>query len=277
MSTVGSVLSGTIQLVGPFVALLVNVLGMRPVCIIGAVVSAAGFFFSTFVYDVYLLMVLFGVVAGTGLGLMYVPAVVSVGYYFDKKRAFATGVVCSGSGAGTFILAPIASFLLIQLNGWRGAMKVFAGFCLFCILCGLTFKPLPKRPTKKRSEEEDAGMVKLEEDEEPQTNCIRTVVDQSCSPRLLTNLPFMLLCFSNLFATQGLYIPYTFLPKLAIERGVSELNASFLISIVGICNTIGRILSGMLTDLPGVSALVVTFIALGKIIFWKIIFIKNVK
>jgi len=263
MSTVGSVLSGTIQLVGPFVALLVNVLGMRPVCIIGAVVSAAGFFISTFVYDVYLLMVLFGVVAGTGLGLMYVPAVVSVGYYFDKKRAFATGVVCSGSGAGTFILAPIASFLLIQLNGWRGAMKVFAGFCLFCILCGLTFKPLPKRPTKKRSEEEDAGMVKLEEDEEPQTNCIRTVVDQSCSPRLLTNLPFMLLCFSNLFATQGLYIPYTFLPKLAIERGVSELNASFLISIVGICNTIGRILSGMLTDLPGVSALVVTFIALG--------------
>jgi len=111
-------------------------------------------------------------------------------------------------------------------------MKVFAGFCLFCILCGLTFKPLPKKP---------------------KTNCIRTVVDQSCSPRLLTNLPFMLLCFSNLFATQGLYIPYTFLPKLAIERGVSELNAAFLISIVGICNTIGRILSGLLTDLPGAS------------------------
>ena len=65
--------------------------------------------------------------AGTGLGLMYVPAVVSVGYYFDKRRALATGVVCSGSGAGTFILAPFASFLLIQLGGWRGAMRVFAG------------------------------------------------------------------------------------------------------------------------------------------------------
>merc|ERR1719150_2062594 len=113
--------------------------------IIGSVIAPAGFFFSTFVYDVYLLMLFFGVVAGTGLGLMYVPAVVSVGYYFDKRRALATGVVCSGSGAGTFILAPIASFLLIQLNGWRGAMKVFAGFCLFCILCGLTFKPLPKK------------------------------------------------------------------------------------------------------------------------------------
>ena len=37
--------------------------------------------------------------AGTGLGLMYVPAVCSVGYWFDKKRAFATGVVTSGKGS----------------------------------------------------------------------------------------------------------------------------------------------------------------------------------
>ena len=47
---------------------------------------------------------------------------------------------------------------------------------------------------------------------------------------------------------------------LMVEDGVY-----FLISIVGICNTICRILSGMLTDLPGVSALVVTFITLGEI------------
>jgi len=259
MSAVGSVLSGVIQLVGPFVALLVNVLGMRIVCIVGAVVSAAGFFFSTFVTDIYLLMVLFGIVAGTGLGLMYVPAVVSVGYYFDKKRALATGIVCSGSGAGTFILAPLASFLLSALGGWRGAMKVFGGLCLFCVLCGLSFRPLPKKPSKKEANDDAEG----QDEDETKPNCLRTIINESCNPRLLTNAPFMLLCFSNLFATQGLYIPYVFLPKLAIERGVSDVNAAFLISIVGICNTIGRILSGMLTDLPGVSAMVVTFIGLG--------------
>jgi len=262
MSAVGSVLSGVIQLVGPFVALLVNLLGMRIVCIIGAVISSAGFFFATFVTDVWLLMVLLGIVAGTGLGLMYVPAVVSVGYYFDKRRALATGVVCSGSGAGTFILAPFASFLLIQLGGWRGAMRVFAGLCLFCVLCGFCFRPLKKKPKKLEGEDSEGG----EEGEgkaQEKTNCLRTIVDESCSPKLLTNLPFMLLCFSNLFATQGLYIPYMFLPSLAKSQGISKVNASFLISIVGICNTICRILSGMLTDLPGVSALVVTFIALG--------------
>ena len=69
---------------------------MRTATIIGALVSATGFFISTFVYDVTLLLLFFGIVAGTGLGLMYVPAVCSVGYWFDKKRAFATGVVTSG-------------------------------------------------------------------------------------------------------------------------------------------------------------------------------------
>jgi len=259
MSAVGSVLSGVIQLVGPFVALLVNVLGMRIVCIAGAAVSAAGFFLATFVHNIPLLMLLFGVVAGSGLGLMYVPAVVSVGYYFDKRRALATGVVCAGSGAGTFILAPIASALLSWLGSWRGAMQVMAGLCLLCSLCGLSMKPLPKRPAKKEDKEAgEAGTV-----EEPKTNCMMTIIEQSCSPRLLTNVPFMLLTLSNLFATQGLYIPYMFLPSLAASKGISEIDASFLISIVGICNTVCRILSGLLTDLPGVSALVVTFIALG--------------
>ena len=67
----------------------------------------------------------------------------------------------------------------------------------------------------------------------------------------------------SIFLT-GLYIPYIFLPSLAMGKGISEVNAAFLISIVGICNTTCRILSGMLTTLPSVSALVVTFITLGS-------------
>ena len=33
-----------------------------------------------------------------GFGLMYLPSIVIVGYYFDKKRAFATGLATCGSG-----------------------------------------------------------------------------------------------------------------------------------------------------------------------------------
>ena len=98
-------------------------------------------------YDITELVVLFGIVAGTGLGFMYLTAIVSVGYgyYFGKKRAFATGVAYSASGVSKFIFPPIAEFLLKHLHGWKGAMKVFGGICLLCILCGLSFKPLTER------------------------------------------------------------------------------------------------------------------------------------
>ena len=57
---------------------------------------------------------------GLGLGFLYLPTLVSVGYYFDKKRALATGFSTCGSGIGTLVLAPFARYLL-QKYGWKGA------------------------------------------------------------------------------------------------------------------------------------------------------------
>jgi len=247
IALVGSVLSGTIQLVGPFVALMVNLLGTRITCIAGACISALGLFAATWAPNVITLIVLFGIVAGAGLGLMYVPAIVAVGMYFDKRRAMATGFVCSGSGAGTFLLAPLAQ-LLIDHMGWQGGIRVFAGMCLACAICGVIMKPLPKKP----SDEEEEDM-----------SCMKKIAYGSCNPRLLVNVPFMLLALSNFFATQGLYIPYMFIQTYAEGQGVSSVNAAFLISIIGITNTVARILTGLVTDLPFVSPLIVTTLALG--------------
>jgi predicted MFS family arabinose efflux permease len=54
---------------------------------------------------------------------VYLPAVVDVGYYFEQKRALATGISVCGSGVGTFLFAPLATYLLEQY-GWQGANLV---------------------------------------------------------------------------------------------------------------------------------------------------------
>lgn len=36
---------------------------------------------------------LFGFLGGIGMGLLYLPSIVMVGYYFEEKRAIATGKV----------------------------------------------------------------------------------------------------------------------------------------------------------------------------------------
>ena len=48
--------------------------------------------------------------SGISFGLMYLPSIVIVGYYFDKKRAFATGIAVCGSGIGTFLFAPLGTY-----------------------------------------------------------------------------------------------------------------------------------------------------------------------
>ena len=59
-----------------------------------------------------MLMATYGILGGFGLGMVYLPAVVSCGYYFEKRRALATGVAVCGSGVGCFAFAPFAAFLL---------------------------------------------------------------------------------------------------------------------------------------------------------------------
>lgn len=68
---------------------------------------------------------------GIGFGLIYLPAVVCVGYYFETKRSLATGIAVCGSGFGTFAFAPLAERLL-EAYGWKGANLILAGLILNC-------------------------------------------------------------------------------------------------------------------------------------------------
>ena len=54
-------------------------------------VACIGLCLSTISPNVPVLMLTYGVMGGFGLGLIYLPAVVAVGYYFESKRALATG------------------------------------------------------------------------------------------------------------------------------------------------------------------------------------------
>merc|ERR550519_2367475 len=141
VSWVGSLLCGVYLMSGPIVAGLVNKFGCRPVCMAGSLITCVAFSLSIFATNVPMLMLLYGVLGGFGLGLIYLPAVVAVGYYFEKKRALATGISVCGSGVGTFIFAPLATWLLEQY-GWKGANIIFAGLCLQCAVFGALMRPL---------------------------------------------------------------------------------------------------------------------------------------
>ncbi|XP_070393548.1 monocarboxylate transporter 14 isoform X3 [Dermacentor albipictus] len=138
---VGSLLSGCYLSAGPLVSALTNRYGCRAVCIGGSVVACIAFLLSTIVQDVGSLMVTFGLMAGVGFGLIYLPAIVSVNQYFSKKRALATGIAVCGSGMGAFVFAPFCQYLLTIYN-WKGALMILAGLSLNCAVFGALMRPL---------------------------------------------------------------------------------------------------------------------------------------
>lgn len=147
---VGSLLSGMYLSAGPLVSALTNKFGCRAVCIAGSLISTLAFVFSTFSPTVNWLMLTYGFIGGIGFGLIYLPAVVCVGYYFETKRSLATGIAVCGSGVGTFAFAPLATFLL-ESYGWKGANLILAGLILNCVLFGALMRPLeyPKESGEK--------------------------------------------------------------------------------------------------------------------------------
>ncbi|KAL7030158.1 hypothetical protein ACKWTF_006550 [Chironomus riparius] len=128
--------------VGPIVSALANKYGCRAVCIAGSIVAALAFTLSTLSTNVKVFFITYGVMGGAGFGMIYLPAIVFVGYYFEKKRSLATGIAVCGSGFGAFVFASLSSFLLEKLGGWKSANLVLACILLTCIICGALMRPL---------------------------------------------------------------------------------------------------------------------------------------
>lgn len=76
-----------------------------------------------------------------GFALSYTPAIAMVGSYFSERKALAYGIAMSGSGIGTFILAPAVQ-LLIEFFSWRGALLILGGLVSHLCVCGALMRPL---------------------------------------------------------------------------------------------------------------------------------------
>ncbi|XP_013138060.1 PREDICTED: monocarboxylate transporter 4 [Papilio polytes] len=148
---VGSLLSGVYLAAGPIVSALCNKYGCRAVCVAGSLVATVAFALSTLSKSVTMMMITYGVIGGIGFGMIYLPSVVAVGYYFETRRSLATGIAVCGSGVGTFSFAPLASILLQQFGSWQNANLLLAGLILNCAVFGALMRPLvyPKTSGQK--------------------------------------------------------------------------------------------------------------------------------
>ncbi|NXS97355.1 MOT14 protein, partial [Jacana jacana] len=138
---VSSLSMGITLIVGPFIGLFISMCGCRKTAIIGGILNALGWILSAYASNVHYLFLTFGVTAGVGSGMVYLPAVVMVGQYFQKRRALAQGLSTTGTGFGAFLMTALLKYLCTEF-GWRNAMFIQGAISLNLCVCGALMRPL---------------------------------------------------------------------------------------------------------------------------------------
>ncbi|XP_054711482.1 monocarboxylate transporter 12-like [Uloborus diversus] len=223
---VASIMVGTTYCIGPVASGLTNKYGCRAVTVAGAVLAGTGLAISTLAPDVLFLFFSTGLCTGAGLGLMYLPSIVSVTCYFEKQRAFATGVAVCGSGIGTFALAPLTEYL-VEAYGWKGAMLLIAGLVLNCAVFGALFRPLEPPKLSACS----APLLVPEGDRSPFQADRKTILEETpfaedlATPKLTNG--FVSLSKPDLSTTTNGYSTHPSTPCESKANGFAKLRSNF--------------------------------------------------
>ncbi|CAK1547410.1 unnamed protein product [Leptosia nina] len=138
-SLIGSLFISVPLIAGPIMSALVDRYGCKNMTIVGGVFSTVGFVAASYSNTVEALYVTYGIIAGLGMGLLYVTAVVSIAYWFEKRRNLAVGLGSCGVGFGTFVYSPLTTYLLDEY-GWRGTLLLLAGTVLNVCVCGAVMR-----------------------------------------------------------------------------------------------------------------------------------------
>ncbi|XP_013420945.1 monocarboxylate transporter 2-like [Lingula anatina] len=135
----------------PLVSALVNRFGCRRVTITGSLLASFSIFVSTFSPNIYIMIVTLGFLTGLGIGMMYIPAIIIIGFYFERRRALANGLGMCGSGIGFFAYAPLTKYLF-EIFYWKGGLIIIAGITLHGVISGAVYRTIEEDDEEDESD-----------------------------------------------------------------------------------------------------------------------------
>ena len=225
----------------PFVCFLIDRYQCRPVALAGSTILVTSFILTRFfVRNLVSLNIIIGLMTSCGLAMCYIPAYLIISFYFDKRRALATGIAVSGSGLGLFALSPLSEYLISEY-GWMDTCFIFGAISSHTFISAVLFRPKENIKTKDSGIPANVGG----ETEVTKLGKIKKSFKEinlifKSKKFLIVNLVYFILSFV-------IIAPHNFLPSHTKLNQIDDPN-SFSISLIGISALIGQIVIGFISD-----------------------------
>src|SRR5262245_19790312 len=221
-------------LVGPFAGALMQQLGVRRTTMIALSLLAAGVSLATLVSQPWQLVLLWGVVVGTGSGMAaLVLGATIVNRWFVARRGLAMGILTASTATGQLIFLPLLA-ALIQKQGWRPGILVVAAAA--ALMIPIVVLLLRERPA-------EVGVVPLgaaADTTPPAVSANPALIAIQALRDGLRSRDFILLTLTFVIcgaSTNGLV--GTHLIPAAHDHGIPEVRAAGLLAIMGIFDLAG--------------------------------------
>ncbi len=208
-------------------------LGPKKLALIGGVIVGLGWMLSSFATNIVFLTLTYGVIAGSGVGLVYGVPVAIAGKWFPDRTGLAVGLMLAGFGGSAIITGNLASMLIPSVGLFSTFLYFGIAFTAILLLLALPYR-FPAAGWKP------AGWT-------PATGS-SALVDYTPAEMTKTSTFWGLLFAYLIGCTAGLMAIGISKPVGNEIIKIDNATAASLVGIFAIFNALGRPLFGQLTD-----------------------------
>jgi len=228
--------------------------GPRKLAVIGSVLFSGGYIIAAGALTLDMLPLFYlgyGVIGGAGIGLGYVTPVATVAKWFPERKGLVTGIVVMGFGVGAFLLSKgLAPLLVVRAGEDLSQVFLWLGIIFACLLipCSLLLSDPPAPATLQTVVAGPSGA----EPAADESTAVRTYLGSQQFVFMWIVFFFNIAAGITVISFQSELLQEVWgLSDPSLEPATLAGYGATLIAISSLCNGVGRLFWGLLSDRLG--------------------------
>jgi MFS family permease len=210
--------------------------GPRLIMTIAGVLVGLGYLFMSQLSSIWQLYLFYGLIS-IGMSAVLVPTLSTVARWFDKMRAFMTGIVLAGTGIALMVIVPAANQAILNY-GWRTAYIIVGIVVIVIVVMAAQFL---------RRDPYQLGKLPYGYDETSTSASGAGTYGLFFREALRTRQVWLIsLVYFCTYFIYNILLVHTVI--YAIERGISSVQAVGIMVFLGGAGIAGRMIMGIFAD-----------------------------